>query len=203
LVISLSIGFGLNEQQTPPHHKALNVTCKPKMIRPLLFILLLISTVSFGQPKLDEKFVNDSYNENNYLVFCPDSTFKYRLAYHLFHDISCGRYKTVNDTIFLFYQSDLRDTVCNKEVDAETHFDSSLFALRPSKLFHKNNKLYEIRNKRVVYRSEKFEPDWDVPKSYRKYYHRKYWLFGPLVSNSYPTYYMVVASQAKWTKASR
>jgi hypothetical protein len=173
------------------------------MTQRLLFISLFLSTVSFGQPKLNEKFVNDSYNENNYLIFYPDSTFKYRLAYHLFHDISCGQYKTVNDTIFLFYQSDLRDTFCNKEVDAATHFDGSLFASRPNKLFYKDNKLYIIDKGQIVYRTEKFEPDWEVSKSSRKYYHRKYWLFGPLVSNTHRTYYMVVASKAKWTKASR
>ena len=173
------------------------------MTQRLLLIPLFISTVAFGQPKLNEKFVNDKYNENNYLIFYPDSTFKYRLAFHLFHDISCGQYKTVNDTIFLFYQSDLRDTFCNKEVNVATHFDSSLFISRPNKLFYKNNKLYNIDNGQVVDRTEKFEPDWDIPKSLRKYYHRKYWLFGPLVSNTQRTYYMIVASKAKWTKASR
>ena len=172
------------------------------MIKSLLFIFTIIPTLSFGQPKLNEKFVNDAYNENNYLIFYPDSTFKYRLAYHLFHDISCGKYKTINDTIFLLYQSDLRDTVCNKEVDAATHFDSSLFALRPAKLFYKENKLYKIEKGQIVYRTEKFEPDWDIPKSSRKYYHRKYWLFGHLVSNTNWTYYMVIASKAKWVKAS-
>ncbi len=180
-----------------------SVTCKLKMTQRLLFIFLILSTVSFGQPKINKKFVNDSYNEKNYLIFYPDSTFKYRFAYHIFHDISCGKYTTVNDTVFLFYQSDLRDSSCNKEVDAATHFDSSLFGLRPNKLFYKDHKLFKIDKGQIVYRTEKFEPDWEVPKSSRKYYHRKYWLFGPLVSNTHRTYYMVVASKAKWTKASK
>lgn len=169
----------------------------------ILLLFLIISTASFGQPKLTEKFVNDAYNENNYLIFYPDSTFKYRLAYHLFHDISCGQYKVVKDTIFLIYQTDLRDTSCNKEVDAATHFDSSLFAARPSKLFYKEDKLYKIDKGEVVYRTEKYKPDWEVPKNSRKYYHRKYWLFGPLVSNTHRTYFMVAASKAKWTTAGR
>ncbi len=173
------------------------------MTQRLLFLLIVFPTLSFGQPKLNEKFVNDSYNENNYLIFHSDSTFKYRLSYHLFHDISCGQYKTINDTIFLFYQSDLRDTFCNNQVDAATHFDSSLFALRPNKLFYKDGKLYKIDKGQVIYRTEKFEPDWDIPKSSRKYYHRKYWLFGQLIANTHRTYYMVVDSKAKWTNASR
>lgn len=172
------------------------------MTQHLLFLLIVFPTLSFGQPKLNEKFVNDAYNENNYLIFHSDSTFKYRLAYHLFHDISCGYYKTINDTIFLFFQSDLRDTFCNNQVDAATHFDSSLFALRPSKLFYKDNKLYKINKEQIVDRTEKFEPNWEIPKSSRKYYHRKYWLFGPLVSKTKRTYYMIVVSKAKWTKAS-
>ncbi len=85
----------------------------------------------------------------------------------------------------------------------QTSYDSSLFALRPNKLFYKDNKLYKIDNGLVVYRTEKFEPDWKVPKSSRKYYDRKYWLFEPVVSNTHRTYYMVVASKAKWTKAIR
>ena len=173
------------------------------MTQRILFIFCFISTITFGQPKLTEKFVNDSYNENNYLIFYPDSTFKYRLAYHLFHDISCGQYRTINDTIFLFYQSDLRDTFCNKQIDATTHFDSSLFVLRPTKLFYKDNKLYKIEKGKIVYRTEKYQPDWKVPKNSRKYFHHKYLLFGPLVRNTHQTYYMVVSSKAKWTKASR
>jgi hypothetical protein len=128
----------------PAQQEAGNGTCKLKMTQRLLFIFAFISTFAFGQLKLTEKFVNDSYNENNYLIFYLDSTFKYRLAYHLFHDISCGQYRTINDTIFLFYRSDLRDTVCNKEVDAAPHFDNSLFASTPNKLFYKDNKLYKI-----------------------------------------------------------
>jgi hypothetical protein len=169
-----------------------------------LILAFFIPTISLGQIRLTEKFVNDAYNENNYLIFHGDSTFKYRLAYHLFHDISCGQYRIVKDTIFLFYNSDLRDTSCNTEhVDADTHLDTSLFRLRPTKLFYRNDKLYKIENGQTVDRTEKFEPDWKIPKSSRKYYHRKYWLFGPLVSNTKRTYYMVVASKAKWTKASR
>ncbi len=172
------------------------------MKRHLLILFIVIPTLAFGQPKLSEKFVNDSYNENNYLVFYPDSTFKYRLAYELFHDISCGRYKTVKDTIFLSYETDLRDTTCNKLVDAETHFDSTLLSLRLTKLYYKDDRLYEIENGQILSRTRKEEIDWEVSKGTRKFYHRKYWLFGPLVTDSRKAYYMVIASKAKWKKAS-
>ena len=32
---------------------------------------------------------------------------------------------------------DLRDKTCNTEIDAETHFDTSVFILRPDKLYYK------------------------------------------------------------------
>ena len=100
------------------------------------------------------------------------------------------------------YETDLRDTTCNKIVDAETHFDSSLFPLRRTKLFYKDDKLYELDNGQIVTRTKKEAIDWKVVKGTRKLYHRKYWLFGPLMTNNRKTYYMVVDSKAKWKKAS-
>jgi hypothetical protein len=109
----------------------------------------------------------------------------------------------------LFYKTDLRDTTCNSErIDPNSHLDSSLFHFRPDKLFYKDGKLYKIEKGQVVDRTEKFQPDWKVPRSSRKYYRRKYLLFGPLVSKTKSTYYMTVVSKARWTnikstKASR
>jgi hypothetical protein len=76
---------------------------------------------------------------------------------------------------------------------------SDTISNRPKLLFLKDDKLYEIKNGKVVYRTEKFQPDWEIPKSSRKYYRRKYFLFGPLVSKSKKTYYMIAESKVKWT----
>ena len=92
----------------------------------------------------------------------------------------------------------IRDTNCNKEIDAETHFDTGVFVFRPNKLFYKDSKLYKIEKGEIVYKTEKFQPDWRVPKSSRKYYRRKYFLVGPLVSKTKKTHYMIVASKVKW-----
>ena len=169
-----------------------------------LIFVIFIPTISIGQVRLTEKFINDAFNEKNYLIFHSDSTFKYRLAYHLFHDISCGQYKVVNDTIFLFYKTDLRDTICNTEIDAATHFDSSLFHWRPEKLLFKDDKLYKFENGEPRIRDKmelRYKPDKKLG------YHRKYLFFGPWVKRLNDTYYMVVASKAKWNlsdkKASR
>ena len=171
------------------------------------FIILafFIPTIAAGQVRLSEKFVNDAYNENNFLIFYGDSTFKYRLAYHLFHDISCGQYKVVNDTIFLFYKTDLRDTTYNTEnVDPDTHLDTNLFHMRPNKLLFRDDKLYKFEDGKVRMRDKMelhYKPDKELG------YHRKYLFFGPWVKRLNDTYFMVVTSKAKWNlsdkKASR
>ena len=170
-----------------------------------LILVFFIPTISFGQVRLKEKFVNDALNHNNYLIFNDDSTFKYRLAYHLLHDISCGQYKVVNDTIFLVYKTDLRDTICNTEnIDPSTHLDTNLFHMRPVKLFFKDDKLYKFEDGKVRMRDKieiHFKPDKKLG------FHRKYLFFGPWVKQLHDTYYMVVESKTKWImndkKASR
>jgi hypothetical protein len=103
-----------------------------------------------------------------------------------------------SDTILLFYNDRVIDTNCNKEIDARSLFDTSVFVLRPDKLFYRGDKLYKIENGQVAYRTEKTKPDWIIPKSSRKYYRRKYVLFGPHVSKTKKTYYMIEASKARW-----
>ncbi len=76
---------------------------------------------------------------------------------------------------------------------------SDTISRRPKELYFKGDKLYEIKNGKVVDRTEKFQPDWAIPKSSRKYYRSKYLLFGPLVSKTKKIYYMIAASKAKWT----
>ncbi|HEX8331011.1 MAG TPA: hypothetical protein VF622_00245, partial [Segetibacter sp.] len=76
---------------------------RTRQILQLLCLIILIPTFSIAQIRLQERFVRDAINENNYIDFNHDSTFKYRLAYHTFHDISCGDYKVIKDTIFLYY----------------------------------------------------------------------------------------------------
>jgi len=168
------------------------------MILRLIIIQLLFSTLTYGQTQLIGKFVADHINENTYIIFNSDSTFKYRYSYDLFLDIKCGQYKTKGDTIYLTYTLGINDTACNTE-HVMPLLASDTISNRPKQLFLKGDKLYEIKNGEVVYRTEKFQPDWKVPKSSRKYYRRKYFLFGPLVSKSKKIYYMIRASKVKWT----
>lgn len=81
----------------------------------LIIILLFVTSSCFSQFTVPRKYINDAANENNYIIFNSDSTFKFRRSIHLMHDISCGTFKTIGDTIFLMYNTDLRDTICNRE----------------------------------------------------------------------------------------
>jgi len=45
------------------------------MTQRLLILFLIVQAILFEQAKLNGKFVNDAYNENNYLIFFLDSTF--------------------------------------------------------------------------------------------------------------------------------
>jgi len=183
----------------PSHRQCVAVTCKLKMTLRLIIIQLFFSAVTFGQTQLVGKFIDDHINENTYIIFNSDSTFKYRYSFDLFLDIKCGQYKTKGDTIYLTYTSGINDTLCNTE-QIMPLVASDTISRRPTQLYLKGDKLFEIKDGKIVDRTEKFQPDWKVPKSSRKYYRRKYLLFGPLVSKTKKIYYMIAASKVKWTK---
>jgi hypothetical protein len=156
-----------------------------------LILFVFLATFALGQGKPVGKYINDGYNENNYLIFNSDSTFKYRLAYCLTHDIACGKYKIHNDTILLYYLTDMRDTCCNKEIDAKIHYDSTVTLSRPVKLFYENEKLYMFNEGKV---EKKMVMESKPPKSWG--YHRKYLIFGQYINND--VYYMITESKVKW-----
>ena len=157
-------------------------------------ILSFLTTISMGQTRLTGKFINDNLNQNNYLELNADSTFKYRFSVCLIHDISCGTYSIVNDTIFLIHDTDLRNTTCNKEIDT-THFDSTVVLGRPKKLFFRDDKLYNIEEGKII-DTRKSELDFKPDKSLK--YRRKYLLFGHYVKTFHDTYYMITESKVKW-----
>jgi hypothetical protein len=156
----------------------------------ILFILF-ITFVTYGQDKPSGKYINDGLNEYNYIIFNPDLTFKYRYAVCLTHDIACGQYEMHNDTILLHYLTDMRDTCCNKDIDADYHYESSINLPRPDKLFYKNEKLYEFEDGKV--RNEVVMDS--RPPTFNRY-HRKYLFFGKFVNDD--AYYMITESKVKW-----
>jgi hypothetical protein len=93
------------------------------------------------------------------------------------HDISCGTFKTIGDTIFLKYNTDLRDTICNQELDVG-HFDSTLLGWRPAKLFYSGDKLYQFEEGQII-RERKMQLSYKPDKTLG--YRRKYLFFGPYV----------------------
>jgi hypothetical protein len=158
-----------------------------------IIIILFLSVFTYGQGKPMGKYINDALNEKNYIIFNPDSTFKFRYSVCLTHDIACGKFEMHNDTIFLHYITDMRDTCCNKEIDADFHYDSTLAYIRPEKLFYNNERLYtfeegKINNTAIL--------NTKPPRSWG--YHRRFILFGPYIKHD--IYYMITETQVKWKK---
>ena len=162
----------------------------------LIILFLFITTFANGQNGPKGKYINDRLNEYNYIIFNADSTFKYRYAVSLTHDIACGQFEMHSDTILLHFLTDMRDTCCNKDIDADYHYDSLVTQMRPSKLYYKNEKLYEIVDGTV---RQKIVLDSKPPKT--KGIHRKYLIFGQFMNTD--AYYMSNESNARWNKKNK
>ena len=163
-----------------------------KKIQIILFIFISFS--AYGQNFPNGKYINDNLNEKNYIIFHTDSTFKYRYAVCLMHDIACGKYRMNNDTIILDYLTDMRDTCCNKEIDGHFHYDSLMAYTRPIKLFYKKEKLYQFDENRKI--KSKFVTNIKPPKHTK--FHRRYLIFGEFIIDD--AYYMITESKVKWRK---
>ena len=156
----------------------------------MFLMFLLFSIASYSQSFVAGKFTRDYYNSNNYIIFNLDLTFKYRYQYDLLSDISCGRYETKQDTIYMYYMSSMSDSNCNTEGIVSVMFsDTTTKKLRPNKLYFKGNKLYEIVNGKIFNKTEKHQIDFK-PNGQLRSYRRKYLFFGPYQSKSKRTYYM-------------
>jgi hypothetical protein len=155
--------------------------------------ILFIASFTYGQGGPNGKYINDRLNESNYIIFNSDSTFRFRYAVSLLHDIACGQYEMHNDTIIFHYLTDMRDTCCNKEIDPVINYDSFSNGFRQDKLFYENDRLYEIRNGKV-----KRKVEVDSRPSKVTEYHRKYLLFGKFVIED--AYYMITEPKVKWKK---
>lgn len=161
-----------------------------------IIILIAFPIISFAQNDLIGKFADKSYGKK-YIIFRPDSTFTFEIGFHLQHDIGCGLFKTIKDTIYLKYQYDMTDSCCNIQKinigrkNADGKYELIIepeTAWRPDTLFYQKNKLYQVRNGTVVTKTAKFQmkPNGHKPEDAR----RKYFLFGPYVFKERPTFYM-------------
>jgi hypothetical protein len=151
----------------------------------LNLLLLIVPTLIYGQSALADHYVDDRINEDTYLRFNADSSFKFQYAYDLLSDHAAGRYRRHGDTLFLTYTT---DTTTIKRDNIWPNADS---------LIIKGYFLYQIKNGQ----SREYEPQEIVhhkmPKN--EHYKRKFILFGPWHS-TWSQYYMVDEKYAKWKK---
>ncbi|MET4083527.1 hypothetical protein ABIB40_003499 [Pedobacter sp. UYP30] len=128
-----------------------------------IITLILLPTMTLAQKDIVGKFVDKSYG-TKYLDFRADFTFTFEIGIHLQHDIACGTYKRLNDTIYLAYKYNMTDTCCNVNqinVKAQTGGKYELLiepetGWRPDTLFYNDNKLYEIKNNKLITKTAKF-----------------------------------------------
>lgn len=158
-----------------------------------IYVLLLSMTKSAsGQTDILGKFIDYRLNTFNYIVLNPDHSFIYSRAVDIQRDISCGQYSIYNDTIKLFYKTNILDTTCNMEKInlVKNENTNSYFLLgslddtlaRPKKLYFKENKLYWIEdNGHVKLTVAKEQVNYKPPKNERKFYYRKFLFFGPFI----------------------
>lgn len=162
----------------------------------LIIILIFLSNLSYGQTGLIGKYVDDHINENTYIIFKTDSSFKYRYSFDLFLDIKCGQYQTKGDTIYLTYTQGINDTLCNSERIMPLVARDTV-SRRPEKLYYKDDRLYELDKKnKIIDKTSSDQLTFKPPEAWG--YRRKFYLFGPYFKKSQPTYYMVIDSKAKW-----
>ncbi|WP_316771316.1 hypothetical protein [Pedobacter frigiditerrae] len=162
-----------------------------------ILVLMCLPTSIWAQNTIQGKFINDNINQNNYIIFQKDSTFKYRLGFELYSDISCGKYTVKNDTISLFFTLGPENKDCNTEnITSAIIGDTLSMKWRPEKLYLKHNKLYLIKNGIVQYKTERGQLDYKPNNTYR----RKYLLFGMYQDRIKDTYYMVAEEDVKWKR---
>lgn len=159
----------------------------------ITFCLSIFATIA--QTTLNGKFIDYRLSTSNYIIFNTDNTFTFSYAIGLQRDISCGNFELKNDTILFHYKSGIIDTACNTQkinllsIDGRNSYQliGSLgdTLSRPAKLYLHNNKLYSIsQNGKVIFSIINNDDDNKPNKSERKYYRRKYLLFGHFVRKS-------------------
>lgn len=145
----------------------------------ILLILLCISLGLHAQTHLANQYVAE-HNDSTYIKFRPDSSFYYRYSYDLMQNRDTGKYKMVGDTIFLIY---------TPFVTLEDYLTAKGF--RPDTLFVKGDKLYLVRNSKIINKPDPTPLTFKPPHAWG--YRRKYYLFGSYIPKKRSIYYMIDA----------
>jgi hypothetical protein len=117
---------------------------------------------------------------DHYIIFRDDSTFEYFYQHDIFGDHLNGKYNVSGAKVKLTY-------LYNYNADGRY---STLHSNPPDSLFYENDKLYELRNGKVVRRSENYQISYTPKEDQRHLFRRKYVICGPFVAKRKPTFYM-------------
>jgi hypothetical protein len=161
------------------------------MVRYTLFICPLIlnffAPITFAQEAIFGKYSRDLYPPGS-ITLQDDFTFKFKFNYDMQWDLACGTFRINRDTIFFYYRSDMFDETCNTEKEGFLNDESRKEELmaagesidkrfRPDSILIEGKKLFNIVNGKV-YRG-RYSVSRKRHRYLRKYFSRKYYLFGP------------------------
>ena len=156
----------------------------------LQFLFLIVSSTCYCQTKIPGNYQSNKRFTNVSLILNSDSTFNYTRSYHMIADIANGQYITKADTIFLYFNPFRNDTIYADGRQSAAQLGQWLGG-RPDTLVYKKDKLYTIENERIINKTKR-EPVkyFSKNKDWRKWYRKKYYLFGPYILKKRNTYYV-------------
>ena len=154
------------------------------------FLFSAISSTCIAQNKISGTY-GDIRFSNASLNLSEDSTFTYSRKWHMGGDKSNGHYLIKGDSIFLKFRPLRVDTGYIEGKPTIIFNSEALGAIdRPDTLVYKKDKLYRIENGRIINKTERQQANFIKTKGWRKWYRKKYYLFGPYISRKRNIYYV-------------
>jgi hypothetical protein len=160
-----------------------------------LFVVLFLAYNLNAQNKFVGKYYSNGLSSGIELLINEDFSFEYSMSSHTQYDGAKGRIFVINDTIFFKYNKD--NTPKDSSKIYATDIVSSMAQYRPQKLFFSNDKLYGINeNGKIVKKVKRQLVGNFIRKGdWKKWYRKKYYLFGPYITKRVNIYYVLKVNQ--------
>lgn len=144
----------------------------------IVFLLSRFDLSLFAQKSFIGNYGLDKSNKEIYLTLKNDFTFTYGWRGHMWKDTSSGQYTVNADTIFLTFRSPVLLPEALSAVN------------RPDTLVSKKSRLYRIENGELIDKTKKSKASFIKTGDWRKWYRKKYYLFGSYISKRKRIYYL-------------
>ena len=128
-----------------------------------IILFIFISSKAFAQKRQYGRYLNPRRYWTDEFILNKDSTFLYKCKHRTndieYYDSSSGKFKTIRDTIFLYYETNnyylFRSDSPKDSLRSGIKEPHGYFGNRPEKLYWKKKRLYYILEEtNQVYRSK-------------------------------------------------